>query len=182
MQRELVERARRGDHDAFAVLVRSAIPRLTGTAELITRDPERAQDALQNALIRAWRDLPGLRDPDKFEAWLYRMLVRACYDEFRRGRRGIDLDLSDTVLPIVADPATSILDRDQIEAGLRRLDATARALVVLHYYADLSLPAVAEALDMPLGTAKSRLHRAVLAMRAAFEADELAPAPEGSLA
>jgi RNA polymerase sigma-70 factor (ECF subfamily) len=181
VQRDLVERARGGDHDAFAALVRPAIPRLTGAAELITRDPERAQEALQNALIRAWRDLPGLRDPDKFDAWIYRMLVRACYDEFRKGRRHVALDLSPDVQTIVVDPATSIEDRDRIEAGLRRLDATARALIVLHYYADLSLPVVAEALDMPLGTAKSRLHRAVLSLRAAFEADEH-PVVEGSLA
>src|SRR5262245_13338463 len=101
VQRELVERARRGDHDAFADLAGSAIARLDSAARLIVRDPDRAKDAVQEALVHAWRDLPGLRDPDRFEAWLYRLLVHACYDELHRSRRQrFELDLSETLHPL----------------------------------------------------------------------------------
>jgi RNA polymerase sigma-70 factor (ECF subfamily) len=171
MQRELVERARRGDHDAFATLAGAAINRLDAAARLILRDPEQAKDAVQNALVRAWRDLPTLRDPDRFDAWLHRLLVRCCIDETRRGRRQrFDVELSD--LDLQANDATSAAaDRDELERGFSRLEPEQRALIVLHHYLDLSLPEVAFALGIPLGTAKSRLHRSLALMRAALEAD-----------
>jgi RNA polymerase sigma factor (sigma-70 family) len=171
MQRELVERARRGDHDAFAALAGAAINRLDAAARLILRDPEQAKDAVQNALVRAWRDLPTLRDPDRFDAWLHRLLVRCCIDETRRSRRQrFDVELSD--LDLQANDGTSTAaDRDELERGFRRLEPEQRALIVLHHYLDLSLPEVAFALGIPLGTAKSRLHRSLALMRAALEAD-----------
>src|SRR5262245_64974167 len=95
MQRELVERARRGDHDAFAVLAAAAISRLDGAARLILHDPEQAKDAVQETLVRAWRDLRGLRDPDRFDAWLHRLLVNSCLNEaarLRRHRLDVELD------------------------------------------------------------------------------------------
>ena len=120
MQRDLVERARRGDHDAFAVLAGAAISRLDGAAWLILRDPEQAKDAVQNALVRAWRDLPTLRDPDRFDAWLHRLVVHACIDEVRRLRRHrIDVDLPDDRRPRTADLESAIADRDQLERGFR---------------------------------------------------------------
>ena len=95
MQRELVERARGGDHDAFAELAGAAISRLDSAAWLILRDPEQAKDAVQNALVKAWRDLPTLRDPDRFDAWLNRLVVNACIDEARRLRRHrLDVELT----------------------------------------------------------------------------------------
>jgi RNA polymerase sigma-70 factor (ECF subfamily) len=167
-----VERARRGDHDAFADLAGSAIARLDSAARLILRDPERAKDAVQEALVRAWRDLPGLRDPDRFDAWLYRLLVRACYDEIRRAkRRPFEIDLSDSIHPVAPDDASLAVERDALERGFRRLEPPQRALIVLHLYVGLPLPEVADSLDLPLGTAKSRLHRALSEMRAALEAD-----------
>lgn len=174
MQRELVERARKGDHDAFAELAGAAISRLDSAAWLILRDAEQAKDAVQNALVRAWRDLPTLRDPDRFDAWLHRLLVRACIDEVRRLRRHrVDVELTnlDIASPSIAGHESTIADRDQLERGFLRLDPEMRAVIVLHHYLDLPLPAVASSLGIPLGTAKSRLHRALGLMRAALDAD-----------
>lgn len=172
MDRELVERARRGDHDAFATLAGAAISRLDSAAWLILRNPEQAQDAVQNALVRAWRDLPTLRDPDRFDAWLNRLVVRACIDEARRLRRHrVDVELTEIAFPAVDGVETTIADRDQLERGFLRLDPEQRAVIVLHHYLDLPMPAVAASLGIPVGTAKSRLHRALGQMRAALEAD-----------
>ena len=172
MQRELVERARGGDHDAFASLAAAAISRLDSAAWLILRDAEQAKDAVQNALVRAWRDLPTLRDPDRFDAWLNRLVVRACIDEARRLRRHrVDVELTPLMTPSVDGLESRIVDRDQIERGFLRLEPEMRAVIVLHHYLDLSLPDVAASLGIPLGTAKSRLHRALALMRAALEAD-----------
>jgi RNA polymerase sigma-70 factor (ECF subfamily) len=186
MQRELVERARGGDHDAFAVLAGAAISRLDSAAWLILRDPDHAKDAVQNALVRAWRDLPALRDPDRFDAWLHRLLVRACIDEARRLRRHrVDVELTDlNVAVATGDHESSIADRDQLERGFLRLDPEMRAVIVLHHYLDLTLPDVAATLGIPVGTAKSRLHRALGLMRAALDADARAGVeiPEGRTA
>jgi RNA polymerase sigma-70 factor (ECF subfamily) len=172
MQRELVDRARQGDHDAFAALAGAAIPRLDSAAWLILRDAEQAKDAVQNALVRAWRDLPTLRDPDRFDAWLRKLVVRACIDEARRLRRHhVDIELIPLMTPAVDGLESRIADRDQIERGFLRLEPEMRAVIVLHHYLDLTLPDVAVALGIPLGTAKSRLHRALGLMRAALDAD-----------
>jgi RNA polymerase sigma-70 factor (ECF subfamily) len=172
MQRDLVERARKGDHDAFAELAGAAISRLDSAAWLMLRDVEQAKDAVQNALVRAWRDLPTLRDPDKFDAWVHRLLVHACIDEARRTRRHrFDVELTELDTPSMTDPVSAIADRDQLERGFLRLDPELRAVIVLHHYLDLPLPAVAAIVGIPLGTAKSRLHRALGLMRAALDAD-----------
>jgi RNA polymerase sigma factor (sigma-70 family) len=172
MQQELVERARRGDHDAFATLAGAAIFRLDAAARLILRDPDQAKDAVQETLVRAWRDLPTLRSADRFDAWLHRLLVRACIDEARRLRRHrVDLEFDNQHAPVVDGGFSVPLDRDQLARGFGRLEPEARALIVLHHYLDLPLPEVAIALGLPLGTAKSRLHRALNTMRAALDAD-----------
>ena len=172
MQRDLVERARQGDHDAFAELAAAAISRLDSAAWLILRDLEGAKDAVQNTLVRAWRDLPTLRDPDRFDAWLHRLLVNACIDEARRVRRHrADVELLDLHQPATAGLESSVADRDQLERGFLRLEPEMRAVIVLHHYLDLPMPAVAATLGVPEGTAKSRLHRALGLMRAALDAD-----------
>ena len=172
MQRELVERARRGDHDAFAELAGAAISRLDSAAWLILRDPEQAKDAVQNALVKAWRDLPTLRDPDRFDAWLHRLLVHACLDEARRLRRHrVDVELTEIDLPTTAGFEVGIADRDQLERGFVHLEPDLRAVIVLHHYLDLTIPDVAAILGIPEGTAKSRLHRALGSLRAALDAD-----------
>jgi RNA polymerase sigma-70 factor (ECF subfamily) len=174
MTRDLVVRARKGDHDAFSVLVGAAISRLDATAWLMLRDTDRATDAVQNCLVRAWRDLPTLRDPVRFDAWLHRLLVHACIDEIRRVRRRpfeIDVDVTNLNLPIAADAVSAVADRDELERGFRRLDPEERAVIVLHHYLDLPLPEVAATLRIPLGTVKSRLYRGLREMRSALDAD-----------
>ena len=176
-QRELVERAGRGDHDAFAVLVGASIARLEAVARLILRDYDLARDAVQEAYIRAWRDLPGLRDPDRFDAWLHRLTVNSCLDAVRRRkRRPVEVELSPMLPPMVADQSGSVADRDQLERGFRRLGVELRAVLVLHYYVGMPTSAVAETLDIPMGTAQSRLNRALNELRAAIAADERQPA------
>ena len=172
-QRELVERAQRGDHDAFAALAGAFVARLDAAARLILRDPELARDAVQEGFIRAWKNLPTLRDPDRFEGWLRRLVFRSCMDVLRRrGRRPREVELSPLVEPAVSDAAAVTADRDLLDLILRRLPPDQRAVVVLHYYFDLSLPEVATTLGIPVGTAKSRLHRSLALMRAtALEAD-----------
>ena len=185
MQQELVERARRGDHDAFAALAGAALFRLDAAARLILRDPDQAKDAVQETLVRAWRDLPTLRSPDRFDAWLHRLLYRACIDEARRLRRHrVDVELTPIDSSSVGDGMSVTNDRDQLERGFSRLEPEGRALIVLHHYLDLPLPEVAIALGIPLGTAKSRLHRALGSMRAALDADArlVSEIPEGRLA
>ena len=177
-QRGLVERARRGDHDAFAELARVAVVRLDPAARLILRDAELARDAVQDGLIRAWRDLPTLRDPDRFDAWIRRLVVRACLDELRsQRRRPMTATVSDVGHPIEPDASSAVADQDQLERAFRRLRPEDRAILVLRHYLDLSVPEIADALRIPLGTAKSRLHRATDELRAALEADaRLSPA------
>ena len=182
-QRGLVVLAGRGDHDAFAVLARGAIARLDAAARLILRDSELARDAVQEALMQAWRDLPGLRDPDRFDAWLHRLTVHSCIDAARhRRRRIIEVELTPLDGPTVSDHAALVADRDLLDRALSGLEPDARALVVMHYYLGMSVPDVADALGIPLGTAKSRLSRSLAQMRiTAGEQDRMAgldPGPQ----
>jgi len=185
-QRELVGRAKRGDHDAFADLVDPALARLDAAARLILRDPELARDAVQEALIRAWRDLPGLRDPARFDAWLRRLTVNACLDlARRRRRRAIEVELTPIDSPASPDLSGALADRELIDVALRRLDPGHRAVVAMHYLLGMPLTEVAASLGIPIGTAKSRLHYALAAMRmsAAAEPDSVpAPVPGGQVA
>jgi RNA polymerase sigma-70 factor (ECF subfamily) len=179
-RRTLVERAGRGDHDAFALLATSTAARLDAAARLILRDPELARDAVQNTLLRAWRDLPGLRDPDRFDAWLHRLLINASLDEARRRRRRIvELVIQDVDVPTHEDAARDLADRDLVERALVRLDPAHRALVVLHYYFGYPLPEAASSLGISLPAAKARLHRAMQGLRRSMTADMPAVPSEG---
>jgi RNA polymerase sigma-70 factor, ECF subfamily len=175
VQTELVDRARRGDREAFSVLAGGAVDRLFAIARLILRDAELAEDATQEALVRAWRDLPTLRDVERFDAWLYRLIVRASADVGRHRRRW---RAEITILPVEPaepDRASELADRDQLERALRRVSDDQRTILVLTFYVGLSATDAADALDIPVGTAKSRLHYAIEALRAAVEADDRAP-------
>jgi RNA polymerase sigma-70 factor, ECF subfamily len=168
-QRGLVERAAKGDHDAFAALARAVLPRLSGVAQLILRDRELARDATQDTLIRAWRDLPGLRDPDRFDAWLHRLAVRTSLNLIRhRRRRPIEVEITPLDVPSVPDESGLVADREALDDCLRRLAPEWRAIVILHFYLGLSLPETAHALGLPVGTVKSRLHRSLATMREAI--------------
>lgn len=172
MDRTLVERARGGDHAAFAKLAEASTDRLYGVATLILRDSDRAQDAVQDALVSAWRDVRGLRDPDAWDAWIHRLVVRACYREAdRHRRRRLLVNTFDPTPPTIGDGSTSLADRDEVERGFRRLTVEQRAIIVLHFHVGLSSAEAGDVLGIPEGTARSRLHRALHAMRAALEAD-----------
>jgi RNA polymerase sigma-70 factor (ECF subfamily) len=178
MQRQLVERAQAGDHDAFSVLVRASFPRLHAVSRLILRDSERAQDAVQEALVLAWRHVRALRDPDAWDAWLNRLTVRACYRLARQVRRRDAVELHVMPDPEPAgpsDPTVAVAERDRLGRELGRLPIDQRTVMVLHFYLDLPLPAIADTLDIPVGTAKSRLHRGLESLRAALAAE--APVP-----
>ena len=172
-QRGLVERARDGDHDAFTAIIDLTLARLDAAARLILRDPELARDAVQEALIRAWRDLRSLRDPDRFDAWLHRLTVNACLDiARRRQRRPIEVEIKQIDLPVPSDMSSDVANRRVLDEALRHLDPPHRAVVVLHFYLGMPVPDVAKAMGIPVGTAKSRLHYAVASMRADLLGDD----------
>jgi RNA polymerase sigma-70 factor (ECF subfamily) len=173
VERELVEQAQRGDREAFAALVHLTADRLYGIAYRILRESDQAEDALQSALIDLWDDLPSLRDPDRFEAWTYRLIARASYREARRGRRWTAKVRRIVVAPEPSDDGglDQLVLHDEMERAFRQLTPEHRAVVVLHYFVGLPLTEVADALGVPVGTAGSRLHYAVRGLRAAFDAD-----------
>jgi RNA polymerase sigma factor (sigma-70 family) len=172
MDTELVVRAQNGDEEAFTSLAVAAGDRLHAVAHRILRDIDLAEDAPQQELLTFWRDLPQRRDPARIDAWSYRLLVRACYVEARRTRRSAtNLRLLPADEPTGADGLSTVVDRDQLERGFRRLSIDHRAVVVLHHYLDLSLDQVAETLGVPIGTVRSRLHYAMRGLRAALDAD-----------
>jgi RNA polymerase sigma-70 factor, ECF subfamily len=172
MDTELVARAQNGDKEAFAELADAIAQRFLATSHRILRDINLAEDATQQALLAIWRDLPQLRDPAHFEAWSYRLLVRACYAEGRHQRRWApNLRVLPTETAATSRPLDAVVDRDQLERGFRRLSLNHRTVVVLHHYLDLPLDRIAEALGIPVGTAASRLHYAVRQLRAALDAD-----------
>jgi RNA polymerase sigma-70 factor (ECF subfamily) len=172
MQTDLVRRAQDGDEQAFASLAVAVGNRLHAVAHRILRDASLAEDATQQALLAIWRDLPQLRDPTRFDAWTYRLLVRACYAEGRRTRNwGPNLRVLPADEPAVGEGLSSVIDRDQLERGFGRLSIDHRAVVVLHHYLDMTLEEVAQSLGVPIGTVRSRLHYAMRALRSALEAD-----------
>jgi RNA polymerase sigma-70 factor, ECF subfamily len=178
MQRELVERAIRGDYQAFTDLVNTSASRQYAIATLILRDRDRAQDAVQDALVSAWRGLSALRDPEAWDAWLHRLTVRACYVAARREKRRtvIEFHTAPDREPVGAvDESTALVERDRLERELGRLPIDQRAVLVLHFYVGLPLTEAAIILDIPAGTAKSRLHRGLEALRSAMAAEPGVP-------
>ena len=181
--RDAVERAMRGDREAFGLLVNATSDRMYAIATRILRDADLAEDALQSSLITAWRELPRLRDPDHFEAWVRRLLVHACYAEARRRRRWAG---NVRVLPVDgpagADDMLSVADRDALDRAFRRLTVEQRAVFVLHHHLGLPLVEIADTLGVPAGTARSRLHYATRLLREAIEADLAPVIPQGRMA
>lgn len=176
MHRALVDRAKGGDGEAFDALARTVGDRCMAIAFRVLRDADMADDAVQAALITAWRELRTLRDPDRFEPWLHRILTHECYAEARRRTRW-SADIR--ILPVDREQGTggilSVNDRDQLDRAFRRLTLEQRAVLVFHHYLDLPVLEVADRLGIPVGTVKSRLHHAVAALRASLEADARTP-------
>ena len=171
MRRDLVERARDGDRDAFASLAAESICHLFNIAQLMLRDRDLADDAVQETLVLAWRDLKGLRDPDGFDAWLHRILIRCVYREANRERRQSWPTVEVPEIASYRDTAQDVEDRDTLDRGFRRLRPEHRAVLVLRHYLGFSDEEAADALSVPPGTIKSRLNRATSALRAELEAD-----------
>ena len=172
MDAKLVERAQRGDRAAFGLLAAEIATGFLAVSRRILRDLDLAEDATQRALVTVWRDLPQLRDPARFDAWSYRLLVRACYAEGRRSRQwSPSLRILPADEPSDSGELDAVIHRDQLETAMRRLSVEHRTVVVLHHYADLSLERVAQILDVPPGTVYSRLHHAMRALRASLDAD-----------
>ena len=171
MQNGLVEQAQRGDAEAFDSLARLVGDGCLAIAVRILRDVHLAEDAVQGALITAWRELRTLRDPARFEPWLHRILTNACYAEARRRRRWSE---GLKVIPVASAPSSdeylTVDNRDQLERAFRRLTAEQRAVLVFHHYLGLSISEVADRIGIPVGTAKSRLHHASRALRASIDA------------
>jgi RNA polymerase sigma-70 factor, ECF subfamily len=178
MDLALVEAARSGDEEAFASIARGSADQLFAVAHRILRDVGRAEDAVQQTLVTAWRELPGLRETDRFDAWIHRILVHACYAEARRASQWsanvVALSIDGPATP---DETLAVETRDALERGFRRLPPEQRAVFVLHHYLDWPLAEVAETLGIPVGTVKSRLHYATSTLRAALDADARTAGP-----
>jgi RNA polymerase sigma-70 factor, ECF subfamily len=172
VDRDLVEAARNGDQAAYVDLIRVRSDRLFALAQRILRDIDRAEDALQDALVIAWRDLRGLRDPDRFDAWLHRLVVNVCIAQAtRERRRTANLRVLPVDGPAAPDDLLTIAERDLLERGFRRLPPEHRAILAMHHYLGYAPSEIAETLGIPAGTARSRLYNAHRAMRAALDAD-----------
>jgi len=173
MRSDLVRRAQSGDSEAFETLIRAAYDRLLAVADRILRDRYAAEDAVQDAVVRCWRDIRGLRDPDRLDAWLYRLVVNASLDHTRRQRRALpDGGALSPDLRATGDDYARLVEHDALEGAFLTLSADHRIVLLLAHYAGYSAPEIAEILSVPTGTVYSRLHYAMRAMRAA-----LAPTP-----
>jgi RNA polymerase sigma-70 factor (ECF subfamily) len=183
MSRVLVERAMAGDHDAFSELTHRSIAKLYAIARLILRDDGLAEDAVQDALVAAWRWIPGIRDPARFDAWMRRLLLHACYQEASRSKRRRVIEASVRPLSdVIPDPGLESALRDELARGFERLSPEQRGLIVLRFYLGLSMQEIADVVDHPIGTVKSRLSRATQQLRAALEADARTPVMKGRMA
>jgi RNA polymerase sigma-70 factor (ECF subfamily) len=167
---ELVARASQGDHVAFERLAIQITPSFDAVARLILRDRALAEDAVQDAQIKIWRELPRLRDHARFDAWARRLLINACHDVLRSRRQPHTVDVS-MVVALVPDSTLGVADREELAAGLKRLTLEQRVILVLRYYLQLEPIEIAETLGIPPGTARSRLHNALHALRAALDAE-----------
>ncbi|HEX7171709.1 MAG TPA: RNA polymerase sigma factor [Candidatus Limnocylindria bacterium] len=180
MDRELVVQAQAGDEAAFAALAARIGDRMYATAQHILHDSGRAEDAVQQAMINIWRNLPRLSDPDRFRGWAYRIVVRAAYAEARHRRLWMIQSQSAGARSYAPDHASGVADRDQLERGFRRLPVDQRSVLVLKHFSGLSNAEIADALEIPEGTVRSRLHHGIRSLRAALDADGREPELEAS--
>jgi RNA polymerase sigma-70 factor, ECF subfamily len=179
----LVERAQAGDRDAYELLARNVAQRLFLVASQLLRDRDAAEDAVQQTLVAIWRDLGSLRDPERFNAWTYRILIRYCRSEQRHHRR-MGAAIADLSYGATSthDPTIDVSTRDLIGRAFEGLSHDHRVVVVLHHLMGLSLGEIAEIVDVPYGTVGSRLHHAMRSMRAAIDAGDRATVTGGQSA
>jgi RNA polymerase sigma-70 factor (ECF subfamily) len=183
LDRRLVELAQHGDRAAYEDLATASASRLYRTAYRIVRDPDRADEAVQQTLVTMWRELPSLRDLDRFESWTYRLVVRFCLAEGRRSRRvGVREVPIDDMMPARGDDFADTDLRDQLQRALGELSLEHRTVVVLHHFSGLALGEIADVLGVPYGTVGSRLHHAMRALRASIAAAERVTPPGGRAA
>ena len=175
MRLDLVEGARRGDRDAFDVLMLDVIGWLYAIARLVAQDADIAEDAVQEALVRCWQDLPSLRDVSRFEPWLRRLVLNSVSEEFRARRRFESRIKVLSIEPSIVDTSSEVADRDELQRAFRALSIEHRTVIVLQHYLGLSVAETAASLGIPEGTAKSRLHYAMEALRAVLESDAREP-------
>lgn len=180
VNRALVELAQQGDRDAYEALVHGSARRLYLIAYRIVRDVDQAEEAVQRTLVAIWQDLPSLRDPDRFDSWTYRILVRFCEEDSRRRRRiGVTVVNLSEAMTVASNGVADITVRDQLDRAFQSLSHAHRAVIVLHHFVGLSLGEIADVLDIPYGTVGSRLHHALRAMRASIDAADREIASEG---
>lgn len=173
---ELVQQAQAGDEAAFNQLVGQMLDRAYAVAYRILRDGVQAEDATQRALVAAWRRLPTLRDPSRFEGWVHRILVNECRNELRDRRKRGTFVADEGMHPAPGNAYDAVDARDALDRAFARLSADHRAVLVLRHYLMLSTAEIAASLGVPSGTVHSRLHYATEALRAALAADDRAPA------
>ena len=170
---QLIEAARRGDREAFDAIVRTRLDTVYRTAFTILGNDSDAQDATQETFVAAWRNLPSLREADRFDAWLRRITINACRMAIRRRGtvREISIDLPDTQQPMSAGagPASLAAEAEVFDRAFARLSVDDRAILVLHHHEELGVAEIAERLGIPIGTVKSRLHRARGALQRALD-------------
>ena len=168
---DLVQRATKGDREAFGAIASAELDPLYALARRILQDHDLAEEAVQVAVLRAWHDLPKLRDPAAFEPWMRRLLIHACYDEAAKKR---SFRARVRVLPTEPrcdDPTGQIADREELECAFSRLTIDQRTVLVLHFYEGRPLKEIGQVLGIPEGTARSRLHYALEALRGALAAE-----------
>ena len=181
-EQELIRAAMDGDATAFSDLAEVRVNRMFAVARLILRDDAAADDAIQDALVVAWRDLSALRDPDRLDAWLHRVLVHTCYRASQRARRRIEVEGQLHPINEPRDPSDDSVLKDEIERGFARLSVEHRTVLVLHHYLGYTFPEISTILGIPVGTAKSRIHRATAAMREALTSDPSPSVHRGQVA
>lgn len=157
MDRELLLRARAGDREAFDLIVAAKAEPMYRTALAILGNPADASDAAQDAFVAAWRGIRGLREVDRFDAWLGRILINHCRTALRRRGRVREIDVATVAEASIAAPSYDAADFDEAFA---QLNLDQRAILVLHHLHGYGVREIAEWLGIPSGTVKWRLNRA----------------------
>ena len=171
----LVDRAARGDERAFDQLVTPTLPRLLRIASAVLGNGGDAYDALQDSLAIAWRELPNLREADRFDAWVARILVNECRRYIRKAvktRRIEDAYVQSSTVGLNDEPEPRVAALDRLERAFERLDARQRSLLVLHHLEGLPVSVIATAMEIPPGTVKSQLFAARESLKLALEKEE----------